>query len=231
MTTGTKANHKLLPQLVDSPNFLPLLRLPAVVDSPDAHWRQLFVDYRFQAGEKNSEKITDGKTLLTVCVKLSLCEIAAKSHLVFTRLSPCSALTSCSARFPSCSATTSLAYPSSFCQAGTRTTAGDSWLCIFQRNKNALPVNTPSPNTHSTSNITALQRTRTIYFFSFSCTCSSSVILFAIVAHQLLSLFFKQKVTAQTKFVFKHTWKSCEDFKIPQDSHRRAAPFLAISIG
>ena len=228
--TGTNANHKLLPQPVDSPNSLPLLRLSAVVDSPDAHWRQLFVDCRFQAGKKKFRK-NYCKTLLTVCVKLSLCEIAAKSHLVFTRLSPSSALTSRSAWFPSCSARTSLAYPSSFCQAGTRTTAGDSWLCIFERNKNAQLVNTPSPNTHSTSNITASQRTRTIYFFSFSCTCSSSVILFAIVAHQLLSLFFKQKVTAQTKFVFKHTWKSCEDFKIPQDSHRRAAPFLAISIG
>ena len=119
----------------------------------------------FSVRKKISERITDGKTLLTMCVKLSLCEIAAKSHLVFTRLSPCSALTSRSARFPSCSARTSLAYPSSFCQAGTRTTAGDSWLCIFQRNKNALPLNTPSPNTHSTSNITASQRTRTIYFF------------------------------------------------------------------
>ena len=119
----------------------------------------------FRLGKKISQRITDGKTLLTVCVKLGLCEIAAKSHLVITRLSPCSALTSCSAQFPSCSARTSLAYPSSFCQAGTRTTAGDSWLCIFQRNKNALPLNTPSPNTHSTSNITASQRTRTIYFF------------------------------------------------------------------
>ena len=37
MMTGTKANHKLLPQPVDSPNLLPLLRLSAVVDSPDAH--------------------------------------------------------------------------------------------------------------------------------------------------------------------------------------------------
>ena len=121
----------------------------------------------FSVRKKTSERITDGKTLLTMCVKLSLCEIAAKSHLVFTRLSPCSALTSRSSRFPSCSARTSLAYPSSFCQAGTRTTKGDSWLCIFQRNKNELPVNTPSPNTHSTSNITASQRTRTIYFFFF----------------------------------------------------------------
>ena len=85
MTTGTKANHKLLPQPVDSPNFLPLLRLLAVVDSPDAHWRQLFLDSRFQCEKKISERITDGKTLLTMCVKLSLCEIAAKSHLVFTR--------------------------------------------------------------------------------------------------------------------------------------------------
>ena len=118
MMTRTIANHKLLPQPVDSPNFLPLLRLSAVVDSPDAHWRQLFVDPRFQAEKKISERITDG-TLLTMCMKLSLCEIAAKSHLVFTRLSPCSVLTSRSVRFSICSARTSLAYPSSFCQAGT----------------------------------------------------------------------------------------------------------------
>ena len=39
---------------------------------------------------------------------------------------------------------------------------------------------------------------------AISCTCSSSAILFAIVAHQLLSLFFEQKVTAQTKFVSTH---------------------------
>ena len=45
-----------------------------------------------------------------------------------------------------CSAGTSLTYPSSFCQAGTRTTAGDP--CKLQRNKHELPVNTPSPNTH-----------------------------------------------------------------------------------
>ena len=56
MMTGTKANHKLLPQPVDSPNLLPLLRLSAVVDSPDAHWRHLFVDSRFQAGKKNFPK-------------------------------------------------------------------------------------------------------------------------------------------------------------------------------
>ena len=126
MMTGTNANHKLLPQPVNSPNFLPLLHLSAVVDSPDAHWRQLFTDPRFQAEKKISERITDGKTLLTMCMKLSLCEIAAKSHLVFTRLSPCSALTSRSVRFPICSARTSLAYATSFCQVRTRTTAGDS---------------------------------------------------------------------------------------------------------
>ena len=50
---------------------------------------------------------------------------------------------------PICSARTSLTYPSSFCQAGIRTTAGDPWLCKLQRNKHELPVNTPSPNTHS----------------------------------------------------------------------------------
>ena len=49
---------------------------------------------------------------------------------------------------PICSARTSLTYPSSFCQAGTRTTAGDHWLCKMQRNKHELAVNTPSPNTH-----------------------------------------------------------------------------------
>ena len=33
---------------------------------------------------------------------------------------------------PICSARTSLTNPSSFCQAGTRTTAGDPWLCKLQ---------------------------------------------------------------------------------------------------
>ena len=50
--------------------------------------------------------------------------------------------------FPICPARTSLTYPSSFCQAGTRTTAGVPWLCKLQRSKHELPVNTPSPNTH-----------------------------------------------------------------------------------
>ena len=123
MMTGTKANHKLLPQPVDSPNFLPLLRLLILLTLIGGSCSLIPA---FSVRKKISERITDGKTLLTMCVKLSLCEIAAKSHLVFTRLSPCSALTSRSARFPSCSARTSLAYPSSFCQAGTRTTAGNS---------------------------------------------------------------------------------------------------------
>ena len=35
-----------------------------------------------------------------------------------------------------------------FCQTGTRTTAGDPWLCKLLRKKHELPVNTPSPNTH-----------------------------------------------------------------------------------
>ena len=47
-----------------------------------------------------------------------------------------------------CSASTLLTYPSSICQAGTRTSAGDPWRCKLQRNKHELPVNTPSPNTH-----------------------------------------------------------------------------------
>ena len=68
---------------------------------------------------------------------------------------------------PICSARPSLTYPSRFCQAGTRTTAGDPWLCKLQRNKHELPVNTPSPKyaqAFSTSNITASQRTKTIFF-------------------------------------------------------------------
>ena len=49
---------------------------------------------------------------------------------------------------PICSTRTSLTYPSRFCQAGTRTTVGDPWLCKLQRNKHELLLNTPSPNTH-----------------------------------------------------------------------------------
>ena len=49
---------------------------------------------------------------------------------------------------PICSARPSLTYPSRFCQAGTRTSAEDPWLCKLQRNKHELPANTPSPNTH-----------------------------------------------------------------------------------
>ena len=45
------------------------------------------------------------------------------------------------------SARASLTYPFSFCQASTRVTAGEPWLCKLQRNKHELPVNTPSPNT------------------------------------------------------------------------------------
>ena len=47
---------------------------------------------------------------------------------------------------PICSASTSLTYPSSIRQAGTRTSTADP--CKLQRNKHELPVNTPSPNTH-----------------------------------------------------------------------------------
>ena len=39
---------------------------------------------------------------------------------------------------PICSARISLTYPSSFCQAGIRTTAGDPWLCKLQRSKHEL---------------------------------------------------------------------------------------------
>ena len=72
------------------------------------------------------------------------------------------------ARFPSvCSASTSLTYPSSFCQAGIRTTAGDPWLCKLQRNKHELLVNTPSPNTHRllVLQISVLHSEQIQYFF------------------------------------------------------------------
>ena len=138
------------------------------------------------------------------------------------------------------SARTSLTYPSSFCQASTRATAGDPWLWQIdklQRNKHELPVNTPSPNTHRFFVLQICQisplhsEQRLSFFFNCTCTCLSSAILLAIVARQSLSLFFKQKITGQTEFVFKHTWSTWEYFKIPQDSHCRATPFLAFSIG
>ena len=69
---------------------------------------------------------------------------------------------------PICSATTSLTYPSSFCQAGTRTTAGDPWLCKLRRNKHELPVNTPSPNTHKlVLQISPLHSERRQYIFIY----------------------------------------------------------------
>ena len=56
--------------------------------------------------------------------------------------------------------------------------------------------------TSDLSNITASQRTKTIFFFfNCTCTCLSSAILLAIVARQSLSLFFKQNITGQTEFV------------------------------
>ena len=69
--------------------------------------------------------------------------------------------------FPICSARTSLPYPSSFCQTGTRTTAGGPWLCKLQRSKHELPVNTPSPNTHRllVCQISPLHSERRQYFF------------------------------------------------------------------
>ena len=68
----------------------------------------------------------------------------------------------CSAR-----ARTSLTYPSSFCQAGTRTTGGEPWLCKLQRNKHELIVNTPSPNTQRllVFQIQPLHSERRQYFF------------------------------------------------------------------
>ena len=64
-----------------------------------------------------------------------------------------------------CSAGTSLTCPSSFYQAGIRTTAGDPWLCKLQRNKRELPVNTPSPNTQRLLAISPLHSERRQYFF------------------------------------------------------------------
>ena len=80
---------------------------------------------------------------------------------------------------PICSASTSLTYPSSICQADTRTTTGDHWRCKLQRNKHELPVNTPSPNTHRllVLQISPLHSERRQYFF-FNCT---SAILLALV--------------------------------------------------
>ena len=43
------------------------------------------------------------------------------------------------------------------------------------------------------------------FFFYCTCTCLSSAILMDIVARQSLSLFFKQNITGQAEFVFKHT--------------------------
>ena len=63
------------------------------------------------------------------------------------------------------SARTSTTYPSSFCEAGTRITAGDPWLCKLERNKHKLPVNTPSPNAHRRLVLQISPRTKTIYFF------------------------------------------------------------------
>ena len=97
------------------------------------------------------------------------------------------------------SARTSLTYPSSFCQAGTRTTAGDLWLCKLQRNKHELPVNTPSPNAHSrlVLQISPLHSERRQYIFL---NCSSAILL-AIVARLSLSLFFKQKSLQARQFL------------------------------
>ena len=69
---------------------------------------------------------------------------------------------------PICFARTFLKYPSSFCQAGTKTTVGDPWLCNLQRNKHELPVNTPSRNTHRflELRISPLHSERRQHFFS-----------------------------------------------------------------
>ena len=89
---------------------------------------------------------------------------------------------------PIFSASTSLTYPSSICQAGTRTTTGDPWRCKLQRNKHELPVNTPSPNTHRllVLQISPLHSERRQYIF-FNCT---SAILLALVEGRSLSIFF-----------------------------------------
>ena len=68
------------------------------------------------------------------------------------------------------------------------------------------------------------------FFFNRTCTCLSSAILLAIVARQSLSLFFKQNITGQSEFVLSNI-REVPASKIPQDSHCRATPFLAFSIG
>ena len=129
---------------------------------------------------------------------------------------------------PICSARTSLTYPSSFCQAGTRTTAGDPWLCKLQRNKHELPVNTPSPNTHRllVLQISPLHSERRQYFFLIVPPQYYWPLLH--VCRFLYSL--NEKVTGQTIY-FQTYVKFLQDFKIPQDSHCRRTPFLTISTG
>ena len=112
---------------------------------------------------------------------------------------------------PICSARTSLTYPSRFCQAGTRTTVG---LCKLQRNKHELPVNTPSPNTHRflVLQISPLHSERRQYIFLIVPPQYYWPLLH--VCRFLCSL---NKRSQARQFVFKHTWSSCEDFKVPQD--------------
>ena len=70
-------------------------------------------------------------------------------------------------KVPICATSTSLTYPSSICQAGTRTSTGDPWRSKLQRNKHELPINTPSPNTHKllVLQISPLHSERGQYFF------------------------------------------------------------------
>ena len=118
---------------------------------------------------------------------------------------------------PICSARTSLTYPSSFCQAGTRTTVRYPWLCKLQRNKHELPVHTPSPNTHG---FLVLQ-------ISPLHTEGRQFIFFLIVPPEyywpLLHICRFLYSSQARQFLFKNTWSSCEDFKIPQVSHCRGS--------
>ena len=133
---------------------------------------------------------------------------------------------------------TPLTYPSSFCQAGTRTTSGDPWLCKLKRNKHGLPVSTPSPNTHTQVfsfsnrlNITGPQRTKTIFFLTVPVPVDPTQYYWPLL-HVSRFLYCLNKTSqARQNLLSNIRISSCEYFKMPQGSHCRGTPFLAISIG
>ena len=88
------------------------------------------------------------------------------------------------------------------------------WLCKLQRNKHELPVNTPSPNTHRflVLQISPLPSERRQYIFFIVPPQYYWPLL-----HVCRFLYSLNKRSQARQFVFKHTWSSCEDFKVPQD--------------